>query len=125
MSSRVSALNDGSELVDVSTPDDIPIGADAPLPMSSMSGDRPVGDGGNLTVFERPDGSMYALDKHGRGVEWDPEAPLFGRARFDSRHLSTGRWEGSRSIPRVWTENGTPGSGSRARRHSGRFKTGG
>jgi hypothetical protein len=62
-----------------------------------MSGDRIVGDGCNVTVYERPDSSRYALDRRGAGTEWDPDEPVFGRARFDSRAASTGRWEGSRS----------------------------
>ena len=62
-----------------------------------MASDRVLGDGGNLTVYERPDGSRYALDKKGKGEEWAEERPIFGRARFDSRQLASGRWEGSRS----------------------------
>lgn len=64
-----------------------------------MSGDVVVGDGGNLTVYERPDQSMYALNKKGAGSEWEPGTPVFGRARFDARELATGRWDGSRSTP--------------------------
>lgn len=62
-----------------------------------MSGDRVIGDGCNVTVYERPDKTRYALDRRGVGSEWDPDAPTFGRARFDSRALATGRWDGSRS----------------------------
>jgi hypothetical protein len=62
-----------------------------------MADDSLVGDGGNLTIYERPDGSRYALDKRGNGQEWPPDGPVFGRARFDSRPLASGRWEGSRS----------------------------
>ena len=64
-----------------------------------MTGDTMVGDGGNLTIYERPDGSRYALDKRGKGREWPSDGALFGRARFDSRPLASGRWEGSRSSP--------------------------
>lgn len=62
-----------------------------------MADDRVVGDGGNLTIYERPDRSRYALDKRGNGREYDPDAPVFGRARFDVRDLASGSWEGSRS----------------------------
>lgn len=63
-----------------------------------MNGDRIVGDGCNVTVYERPDKSRYALDRRGGGSEWGPDEPVFGRARFDSRELATGRWDGSRSL---------------------------
>jgi hypothetical protein len=62
-----------------------------------MSGDFIVGDGCNVTVYERPDSSRYALDRRGGGSEWGSGKRIFGRARFDSRALSSGRWEGSRS----------------------------
>lgn len=80
---------------------------------SGMEHDRVLGDAGNLTVYERPDGSRYALDKKGEGREWDPDGPVFGRARFDSRPLSSGRWSGSRSGPLEPTED----EPKRARRH--------
>lgn len=64
---------------------------------SPMGDDEIVGDGGNVTVYRRPDGSCYALDKTGRGTEWSSDAAIFGRARFDSRDLATGVWDGSRS----------------------------
>jgi hypothetical protein len=70
-------------------------------PRYPINADRIVGDGGNLTVYERPDKSRYALDKRGNGREYDPAAPTFGRERFDSRKLSTGRWDGSRSAPQT------------------------
>lgn len=63
-----------------------------------MTADLVLGDGGNLTVYERPDGSRYALDKKGHGQEWE-DGLIFGRARFDARALSSGRWPGSRSTP--------------------------
>jgi hypothetical protein len=82
-----------------------------------MHADRPVGDGGNLTVYQRPDGSRYALDKRGQGREWDPDARLFGRARFDARTLASGRWPGSRSLPQLAeSPNRVP---RRARPHRG------
>ena len=62
-----------------------------------MSGDTIIGDGANLTVYERPDRSRYTLDKKGLGAECDHDTPTFGRHRFDSRPLATGRWDGSRS----------------------------
>jgi hypothetical protein len=62
-----------------------------------MDADRVIGDGGNLTVYERTDGSRYALDKKGHGEEWEATALLFGRARFDSRMLATGHWKNSHS----------------------------
>ena len=62
-----------------------------------MDADRVIGDGGNLTIYERPDESRYALDKRGHGQEYEAELPVFGRARFDSRAQSSGAWEGSRS----------------------------
>jgi hypothetical protein len=64
-----------------------------------MEDDRIVGDGGNQTIYERPDKSRYVLDHKGRGEECTDELPVFGRARFDSRELSTGRWDDSRSRP--------------------------
>jgi hypothetical protein len=80
-----------------------------------MSADRIVGDGCNVTVYEREDKSRYALDRRGAGTEWDDTEPIFGKARFDSRHLSTGRWEGSRSLQSA----PPPGDPPRARRRSG------
>ena len=79
-----------------------------------MSGDSIVGDGCNVTVYERPDGSRYALDRRGAGEEWG-DARVFGRARFDSRPLATGRWAGSRSAA------GEPAAATppRGRRRSG------
>lgn len=82
-----------------------------------LEGDRVIGDGGNVTVYERPDESRYALTPSGKGREMDADAPIFGRARFDSRAKATGRWEGSRS------ESIDPpveqmGTGHRARRHT-------
>lgn len=77
-----------------------------------------MGDGGNVTVYERPDRSRYALDRHGRGCECAADAPTFGRPRFDSRAEASGEWEGSRSIvvPRAVSR--------RARAHSSRLKRG-
>jgi hypothetical protein len=72
-----------------------PVGA--PEGKFSMNGDRVIGDGGNVTVYERPDKSRYSLDKKGNGSECQGETPIFGRARFDARDLATGRWDGSRS----------------------------
>ncbi len=66
-----------------------------------MQDDRVLGDGGNLTVYERPDSSRYALDKRGGGQEYDTDQPIFGRARFDARDRASGTWAGSRSIPRA------------------------
>lgn len=62
-----------------------------------MADDRVIGDGGNLTIYERPDKSRYALDKRGAGHECGPEVLIFGRARFDARARSSGTWAGSRS----------------------------
>lgn len=59
--------------------------------------DRIVGDGGGVTIYERPDRSRYALDRRGRGHEvWFGEGAI-GPARFDARDLADGRWAGSRS----------------------------
>jgi hypothetical protein len=69
--------------------------------MFPMESDRVLGDGGNLTIYERPDSSRYALDKRGHGHEYELGGPVFGRARFDSRKQSSGAWEGSRSAPQV------------------------
>lgn len=80
-----------------------------------MTGDRVLGDGGNVTVYERPDGSRYALDKRGHGQEWAMADSIFGRARFDARPLASGRWQGSRSISR--RKGQTEGATRRARRH--------
>ena len=81
-----------------------------------MSGDQIVGDAGNSTVYLRPDGSTYALDRSGRGGELRPPtgAPsyrsgqeygtkILGPARFDSRAEAIRRrstWQGCRSLPR-------------------------
>ena len=39
-----------------------------------MADDRVIGDGGNLTIYERPDSSRYALDKRGNGHEYEDGA---------------------------------------------------
>ena len=62
-----------------------------------MHEDLLIGDGGNLAVYERPDGSRYALDREGRGHELCWGEGVLGPARFESRALATGRWPGSRS----------------------------
>jgi hypothetical protein len=80
-----------------------------------MAADRVLGDGGNLTIYQRPDGSRYALDKRGRGEERAKDDPIFGRARFDSRGLASGRWPGSLSTPRRPRDGGS--RIRRARRH--------
>lgn len=87
-----------------------------------MSDDEVIGDGGNVTIYERPDRSQYALDKRGSGKELEPGTPIFGRARFDARELSTGRWEGSRSTPEVRADP-SDGALHRARRRGSRFRT--
>jgi len=66
-----------------------------------MQDDLVVGDGGNITIYERPDASRYALDKRGCGHECEADVLIFGRARFDARELSSGTWEGSRSVAQV------------------------
>jgi hypothetical protein len=63
----------------------------------AMSGDRILGDGGNCTVYERPDGSWYALDRAGRGTELPQRTRIIGAAKFDARTQSSGNWTGSRS----------------------------
>lgn len=63
----------------------------------AMSGDRIVGDGGNTTIYERPDGSWYALDPYGRGCELPQGTRIAGTAKFDARGKSDGSWAGSRS----------------------------
>ncbi len=88
-----------------------------------MAEDTVVGDGGNVTVYERPDRSQYALDKRGGGSEWAAGSPIFGRARFDARERSTGRWQGSRSTPEVPPDT-SANSNPRARRRGSRFRTG-
>lgn len=88
-----------------------------------MAEDEVIGDGGNVTVYRRPDNSQYALDKRGMGRELDPGAPVFGRARFDARELSTGRWEGSRSTHEE-REDPNDSSLHRARLRGSRFRTG-
>ena len=62
-----------------------------------MSEDILIGGGGNLAVYERPDGSRYALDREGHGHELCRGEGILGPARFDSRALSDGHWPGSRS----------------------------
>ena len=66
-----------------------------------MHEDRPVGDGGGLAVYQRPDGSRYALDREGCGHELCWGEGAIGPARFDSRALSDGHWPGSRSVVSV------------------------
>jgi hypothetical protein len=79
-----------------------------------MEDDRIVGDGGNLTIYERPDKSRYTLDVKGRGAECTEDLPAFGRARFDSRNEASGRWPGSRSRAEERAV-----TGGRARSHGG------
>jgi hypothetical protein len=68
-----------------------------------LHADLLIGDGGNVAVYERPDGSRYALDPRGRGHELCWGEGVLGPARFDSRDLSDGRWPGSRSTIAVLT----------------------
>ena len=82
-----------------------------------MADDRVIGDGGNLTIYERPDSSRYALDKRGNGHEYEDGAPIFGRARFDAREHASGTWEGSRSLPQQAVDRDPEvGAGRRVRR---------
>ena len=62
-----------------------------------MNQDLLIGDGGQVAVYERADGSRYALDRHGRGYELCWGEGVLGPARFDSRALADGNWPGSRS----------------------------
>lgn len=64
----------------------------------AMADDRIVGDGGRITIYERPDGTRYALDARGRGYEIPFGEGAIGPARFDARELADGRWPGSRSV---------------------------
>ncbi len=66
-----------------------------------MDGDRLVGDGGGVTIYQRPDGSRYALDRDGRGYELCFGEGAIGPARFDPRDRADGVWPGSRSLPAV------------------------
>lgn len=52
-----------------------------------------VGDGGNTTVYRRPDGTEYALDREGRGGEGSTR--IYGPAKFDSRSQAEGGAGGS------------------------------
>ena len=89
-----------------------------------MDADRMLGDGGNVTVYERPDGSRYTLDKRGHGCECQGDLPIFGRARFDARELSTGRWDGSLSALQTPPATGVPlGEWHRARGAMGALRT--
>jgi hypothetical protein len=81
-----------------------------------MKDDRVIGDGANLTVYERPDRSRYTLDSKGNGSECTADLPVFGRARFDSRDLASGRWANSRSSEQK------PGDPSARARSHGRPK---
>lgn len=92
-----------------------------PMGKFAMEDDKVVGDGGNVTVYERPDGSLYSLDRKGGGSEWDADAMVFGRARFDARPHATGRWDGSRSASAPGSAAADP---ARARRRGSRFRTG-
>ena len=58
--------------------------------------DRIVGDGGNVTVYERPDGSWYCLDRDGRGAELPNGTAILGPAEFDSRDRASYDWAGAR-----------------------------
>ena len=69
-------------------------------PLFPMDGDTVVGDGGSSTIYRRPDGSIYLLDREGRGGEAPHGTRVLGPAKFDSRNRATGRWAGSRSLPR-------------------------
>ena len=62
-----------------------------------MFDDEILGDGGGVTVYRRPDGSLYALDRDGRGYEACFGECVWAPAQFDSRALADGRWPGSRS----------------------------
>ncbi|HET6690643.1 MAG TPA: hypothetical protein VFG74_07235 [Miltoncostaeaceae bacterium] len=66
-----------------------------------MDDDRVVGDGGGVTIYQRPDGSRYALDPQGRGHELCFGEGAIGPARFDARERADGVWPGSRSGPAV------------------------
>jgi hypothetical protein len=66
-----------------------------------MDEDRIVGDGGGVTIYERPDRSRYALDARGSGYELCFGEGAMGPARFDARALADGRWAGSRSRAEV------------------------
>jgi len=66
-----------------------------------MDRDRLVGDGGGVTIYQRPDGSRYALDHDGRGFELCFGEGAIGPARFDPRDRADGVWPGSRSLPAV------------------------
>jgi glutamine synthetase type III len=41
-----------------------------------MADDEVIGDGGNVTVYQRPDRSQYALDKRGALLVADDVWPL-------------------------------------------------
>ena len=85
-----------------------------------MCDDRMIGDGGNVTVYERPDNSRYALDQQGRGSECEPGMAIFGRARFDAREEASGRWPGSRSTNVADARPGAIASPGRSARLRGR-----
>jgi hypothetical protein len=54
-----------------------------------------LGDGGNTTVYRRPDGSEYALDREDRGGEGSTR--VYGPAKFDS-HSQAGSGEGGNPL---------------------------
>jgi hypothetical protein len=66
-----------------------------------MHDDQICGDGGGVTVYERPDGSRYALDRLGRGYELCFGEGVCGPARFDARAHADGDWPLSRSFAAV------------------------
>ena len=59
-----------------------------------MHRDLLIGDGGGVALYERPDGSRYALDPVGRGYEICWGEGVLGPARFDARSLADGTGRG-------------------------------
>ncbi len=62
--------------------------------------DRVVGDAGNSTLYQRPDGSRYALDANGGFGEGNTR--VYGPARFDSRNRYWAKQPDSQS--RQWAQ---------------------
>ncbi len=53
--------------------------------MRPSNHDRIIGDGGRVTVYQRPNGPWYALDRRARKCELPQRTRIIGPAKFDAR----------------------------------------